>query len=223
MPSRLIVRRVRDLAANAGQGELFVAYRYHAVFTDSPFELVQAEAQHRGHAIVEQVFADLNDGPLAHLPSGVFAANAAWLTLAVIAHNLLRAAGCLAGVFHARARGATLRGDLIDIAARVAAGGRGHITVHLPEGWYHQHKWTALHRASSGPPATAARGLKPAQATRTHPAATAAIRPSTNSIPTPGPPNKPQESKRPNIHANIHAKDHDRRKRSTESSAVYRG
>ena len=152
--ARLIVRRVRDLnpAAGAGQGELFVAYRYHAVFTDSPFELVQAESQHRGHAIVEQVFADLNDGPLAHLPSGVFAANAAWLTLAATAHNLLRAAGCLAGVFHARARCATLREDLVNLAGRVAAGGRGHITVHLPEGWYHQHQWTALHQASCGPP-----------------------------------------------------------------------
>ena len=54
-------------------------------FTDSPFELIQAEAQHRDHAIVEQVLADLNDGPLAHLPSGQFPANAAWLTLAAIA------------------------------------------------------------------------------------------------------------------------------------------
>ena len=35
---------------------LFPAWRYHAVFTGSPFELVQAE-QHRDHAIVEQVFA----------------------------------------------------------------------------------------------------------------------------------------------------------------------
>ncbi len=70
--ARLIVRRVRDLnpsAATDGQGELFAAYRYHAVFTDSPFELTQAESQHRGHAIIEQVFADLLDGPLAHLPS----------------------------------------------------------------------------------------------------------------------------------------------------------
>jgi len=68
--ARLIVRRVRRLGdAPAGQGELFAAYRYHAVFTDSPFELIQAEAQHRDHAVVEQVFADLFDGPLAHLPS----------------------------------------------------------------------------------------------------------------------------------------------------------
>ena len=51
-----------------GQGELFPAWRYHAVFTDSPFELVQAEGQHRDHAVVEQVFADVTSGPLAHLP-----------------------------------------------------------------------------------------------------------------------------------------------------------
>ncbi len=93
--ARLIVRRVRDLnrKAAAGQGELFACWRYHAVLTDSPFEMIQAEAQHRDHAIVEQVFADWNDGPLAHLPSGHFPANAAWLTCAAICHNLTRAAG----------------------------------------------------------------------------------------------------------------------------------
>ena len=57
--ARLIVRRVRDLAKTAeGQGELFPAWRYHPVFTDSPFQLAQAEEQHRDHAVVEQVFAD---------------------------------------------------------------------------------------------------------------------------------------------------------------------
>ena len=67
--ARLIVRRVRDKGKAApGQGELFPAWRYHAVFTDSPYELVQAEEQHRGHAVIELLLADLNDGPLAHLP-----------------------------------------------------------------------------------------------------------------------------------------------------------
>jgi hypothetical protein len=68
--ARLIVRRVRDLTkqAAAGQDELFPAWRYHAVFTDSSADLVQAEDQHRDHAVVEQVFADWRDGPLAHLP-----------------------------------------------------------------------------------------------------------------------------------------------------------
>ena len=84
--ARLIVRRVRDKAKAApGQGELFPAWRYHAVFTDSPYELAQAEEQHRGHAVIEQLLADLNDGPLAHLPSGKFTANAAWLAIAAIA------------------------------------------------------------------------------------------------------------------------------------------
>ena len=77
--ARLIVRRVRDQNKKAahGQDELFPVWRYHAVFTDSPVETIQAEAQHRDHAVVEQVFADWNDGPLAHLPSGHFNANAA--------------------------------------------------------------------------------------------------------------------------------------------------
>ena len=58
--ARLIVRRVRDLDKQAadGQDELFAIWRYHAVFTDPPFELAQAEGQHRDHAVVEQVFAD---------------------------------------------------------------------------------------------------------------------------------------------------------------------
>ena len=68
--ARLIVRRVRDLnrKASQGQDELFAIWRYHGLFTDSPFEMIQAEAHHRNHAIVEQVFVDLASGPLAHLP-----------------------------------------------------------------------------------------------------------------------------------------------------------
>jgi hypothetical protein len=122
--ARLIVRRVRDLNKHQGQEELFPAWRYHAVFTDSPFTLLQAEAQHCGHAQVEQVLADWTDGPLAHLPSGSFPANAAWLVLAAITHNLLRAAGSLASLAYGKARGATIRRDLIDVAARTARHGR---------------------------------------------------------------------------------------------------
>ena len=156
--ARLIIRRVRDLntKAAAGQDELFPAWRHHAIFTDSPFELIQAEGQHRDHAIIEQVFADWSDGPLAHLPSGSFPANAAWLTCAAIAHNLPRAAGSLASLAYARAHGATLRRDLIDVAARTARHGRGHITLHLPQGWHREHQWMTLFEAACGPPAAAA-------------------------------------------------------------------
>jgi hypothetical protein len=156
--ARLIVRRVRDLSkqAAAGQDELFPAWRYHAVFTDSPFELIQAEGQHRDHAIVEQVFADVTSGPLAHMPSGAFAANAAWLSIAAMTHNLVRAAGALASLPFAKARTATIRRDLIAVAARTARHGRGHLTLHLPEGWHREHEWLNLLGAACGPPAAAA-------------------------------------------------------------------
>jgi Transposase DDE domain group 1 len=156
--ARLIVRRVKDRnrQAAAGQDELFGVWRYHAVFTDSPFVMLQAEEQHRDHAIVEQALADWTGGPLAHLPSGSFPANAAWLALAAISHNLLRAAGALASLTYAKARGATLRRDLIDVAARLARHGRGHITLHLPDGWHHEAEWMTLFEAATGPPADAA-------------------------------------------------------------------
>ena len=156
--ARLIVRRVRDQnrKAETGQDELFPVWRHHAVFTDSPFELVQAEGQHRDHAVVEQVFADVTSGPLAHMPSGVFAANAAWLSIAAMACNLLRAAGALASRPFAKARGATIRRDLIAVAARTARHGRGHLVLHLPEGWHREQEWLSLWDAACGPPAAAA-------------------------------------------------------------------
>ena len=156
--ARLIVRRVKDLNRKAaqGQGELFPAWRYHAVFTDSPFATIQAEEHHRDHAQVEQVFADLTDGPLAHLPSGSFPANAAWLACAAIAHNLLRAAGSLASLACAKARASTLRRDLIGVAARIARHGRSEITLHLPRDWHRETEWMNLFENACGPPAAAA-------------------------------------------------------------------
>jgi hypothetical protein len=149
----LVVRRVPrlDRTQVAGQGELVAAWRYHAVFTDSPYTLVQAEAQHRGHAIIEQVNADLIDGPLAHLPSGRFNANAAWLTLAGIAHNLTRAAAHLAGPGYAAARPATVRTRLIGVAARIAHRART-IVLHLPAYWPWQAGWDNLFTATQTTP-----------------------------------------------------------------------
>jgi hypothetical protein len=156
--ARLIVRRVRARNEKAAEGmdELFPVWRYHAVFTDSPFELVQAEGQHRDHAIVEQVIADLYAGAVAHLPSGVFAANAAWLVIAAMAHNLLRAAGTLAGGRHPKARTATIRRDLVTLAARTARHGRGNLTLHLPAGHHREQAWLNLWTEACGPPARAA-------------------------------------------------------------------
>jgi hypothetical protein len=157
---RLMVRRVKHAnppATAQGQGELFATYRYHAVFTDSPFELPQAESDHRGHAVIEQVFADLIDGPLAHLPSSHFPANATWLQLAATAHALTRALGTLASTRHAVARGATIRTELICVAGRPARSQRNTITWHLPEHWPWRDAWLGAFAATHrGPPAQAA-------------------------------------------------------------------
>jgi hypothetical protein len=143
--ARLIVRRVKRLnpQQHPGQGELFNQYRYHGGFTDSPFILQQAEAQHRGHAVIEQVNADLIDGPLAQLPSGRFAANSAWLACTAIAYNLTRAAGHLAAGRYATARTATIRSQLVNVAARLAHRART-IHLHLPEHWPWQAAWNNL-------------------------------------------------------------------------------
>ncbi|PYC63085.1 IS1380 family transposase, partial [Streptomyces tateyamensis] len=98
------------------------------------------------------VIADGKSGPLAHLPSGSFQANNAWLTLWAIAFNLLRAAGALAGAFHARATTATLRAHLVNVPARLARSAR-RLTLHLPDRWPWQQPFTALFDAAHAPPA----------------------------------------------------------------------
>ena len=151
--ARLIVRRVPDLNP-ANQSELFTAYRYHAVFTDSPLPMLEAEKAHRAHAIVEQVIADLKNGPLAHLPSGQFWANSAWLVCAAIAFNLTRAAGTLASALHSRATTGTIRAQLVNVPARLARSAR-RLTLHLPTTWPWAAAWQRLHVASTGPPLAA--------------------------------------------------------------------
>jgi hypothetical protein len=140
--ARLIVRRVPDLGPDH-QSELFTVYRYHAVFTNSPVPMLAAEKAHRAHAIVEQVIADVKNGPLAHLPSGKFWANSAWLVLAAIAFNLTRAAGALASTFHARATTGTIRAQLINVAGRLARSAR-RLTLHLPALWPWEHPWQQM-------------------------------------------------------------------------------
>jgi hypothetical protein len=100
VPGRLVVRRIPDLNTAPGQGTLFEVWRFHAFFTTTDvavLDTVAADQTHRGHAVIEQVHADLKNSALAHLPSGKFAANAAWLVLAVMAFNLTRAAATLTG------------------------------------------------------------------------------------------------------------------------------
>jgi hypothetical protein len=158
VPGRLVVRRIPDLnPKHSEQPTLFDTWRYHAFFTTSSmdeFDTVTADKTHRAHAIIEQVHSDLKNGPLAHLPSGVFTANSAWLVLAVIAFNLTRTAGVLAdrGGKLARATTATIRRTLIAVPARLARSAR-RIRLHLPAAWPWQNAFTRLFTTTHAPPA----------------------------------------------------------------------
>ena len=156
VPGRLVVRRIPDLnpGTKDGQDTLFDTWRFHAFFTTTAHDVagtVAADKTHRGHAIIEQVHADLKHAALAHLPSGKFTANAAWLVLAVMAFNLTRAAATLTGPGLAKATTATIRRKLITVPARVASSAR-RITLHLPQSWPWQSAWTALFDRVSDPP-----------------------------------------------------------------------
>lgn len=157
---RLVVRRIPDLnPKQLEQPTLFDTYRHHAFFTTTSkndMGTVVADKTHRGHAIIEQVHADLKNGPLAHLPSGVFTANSAWLVLAVIAFNLTRTAGLIADRAGrlARATTATIRRTLIHVPARLARSAR-RVTLHLPEAWPWQAAFDRLFAATHAPPPTA--------------------------------------------------------------------
>lgn len=155
---RLVVRRVKRLQPLASdgseQGELFATYRHHAFITNSTLSTVQADERHRDHAIIEQVIAELKDGPLAHLPSGKYAANAAWVACAVIAFNIARATAVAADL--ATARWASVRTKIINIAGRIASTAR-RLDLHMPRDWPWARAWQALHQVANAPPASRVR------------------------------------------------------------------
>ena len=147
--ARLIVRRVRD---QTKQHELFPVWRYHPFFTNSTEPTVAADLTHRQHAVIETVFADLIDGPLAHLPSGRFASNYAWALCAMITHNLLRAADALDPHRPAPARGATMRRQIVHVPARPAtAQPQRRPVLHLPKQWPWARRWLAIWTGVFGP------------------------------------------------------------------------
>ena len=152
--ARLVVRRVRD---QAKLDELFPVWRYHPFFTNSEQPTAEADITHRRHAIIETVFADLIDGPLAHMPSGRFSANSASAICAAMTHNLLRAAATLAAGRLAVARGAPLRHQIVGVPARIARPQRRRV-LHLPEHWPWTRDWLKVWRGVFGeglaPPVT---------------------------------------------------------------------
>jgi hypothetical protein len=147
---RLIVRRTRLVGA---QAELWPDWRHFAFITNRTDRVEIVEAEHRDHAVVEQVIADLKDPALAHFPSGHYGANSAWTVLAALAHNLLRWTQLL-GLPDSTARAArTLRRRLLGIPGRLTRHARGW-THHLPARWpWHGDYITALTRIRALPAA----------------------------------------------------------------------
>ncbi len=128
---RLIVRRTRLLGA---QAELWPDWRHFCFITNRTDDLALVESEHRDHAVVEQVIADLKDQALVHFPSGHFYANSAWTVIAALAHNLLRWTDQL-GLPDTPVRAArTLRRRLLGIPGRLTSHARGW-TLHLPARW----------------------------------------------------------------------------------------
>ena len=131
---RLIVRRVKPTPGS--QLALFSTFSYHAFITNCEGDMVELEAAHRRHAVVEDAIRDLKYGVgLNHLPSGRFAANAAWAILNVIAHNLgrwLKRIGL--GPDTTPMTTKTLRRRFLDLPGRITTSARRR-TLHFPSRW----------------------------------------------------------------------------------------
>ena len=147
---RLVVRRTRLVGA---QAELWPDWRHFCLITNRAEDITIVEAEHREHAVVEQVIADLKDQALAHFPSGQFHANGAWTVLAALAHNMLRWTQLL-GLPDTTVRAArTLRRRLLQVPGRLTRHARGW-TLHLPARWpWHGDYINALNRIRALPAA----------------------------------------------------------------------
>lgn len=97
------VKRLQPLAsAGTEQGELFATYRHHGFITNSTLSTGMLTSVTETTALVEQVITELRDNALARLPSGRYAANAGWVSCAVIAFNIARATAVAADMHTAR-------------------------------------------------------------------------------------------------------------------------
>jgi hypothetical protein len=129
---RLVVRRTRLVGP---QASLWLDWRYHAFVTDRQGSAVDLDADHRRHAVCELHIRDLKDGAgLRHCPSGRFLANAAWLVLAALAHNLLRWTSQLGLGTGGLVVAKTLRRRLLSLPGRLTRSAR-RWRLHLPSGW----------------------------------------------------------------------------------------
>lgn len=154
---RLIVRRTR--LTDVAQARLWPDWRHHGFLTDLTGPAVEVDAFHRAHARVELVIKDAKEGSgLVHMPSGLFAANAAWLACAVLAHNLVRWTALSGGIVETDhltvAR--TMRTRFLQVPARLV-NHAGRWKLRCPERWPWAESWTealsklrTIHYCASG-------------------------------------------------------------------------
>jgi hypothetical protein len=138
---RLIIRRVTT-PADTGQPQprLFDLVDYHAFVTDQPGDPETLWLRHRRRARIETTIRDLKYGlGLNHFPSGSYTANAAWLQLNSLAHNLCRYTNQLITTRHLTTK--TLRYRYLTLPGRITTGSRT-TTLHLPAQWRWQHHIT---------------------------------------------------------------------------------
>ena len=146
LPAPSCARYRRRGPTHGSQPALFAGYRYHGCITDRDGDnTLELEADHRRHAEIENAIRDLKYGVgLNHLPSGRFPANAAWLAVQVMAHNLARWTTRI-GLGEPVATTKTLRRRFFSLAGRITRKAR-RLTLHLPQGWPWQNQFLRSRR-----------------------------------------------------------------------------
>jgi len=134
--SRLICRRERPHPGAQLSFSDHDGHRFQCFLTDQHDpDLAALEVRHRAHAIVEDRVRALKSTGAANLPFSAFAANQAWLELALIAHDVtVWTQQLLFTGQHALCEPKRLRYRLLHVAARLTRHAR-QLTLHLPADW----------------------------------------------------------------------------------------
>jgi hypothetical protein len=143
--TRVIVRRERPHpGAQLDLMETRDGWRYTCFATDTRAgQLAFLDARHRAHARVEDRIRTAKDTGLNHFPSRTFAINQAWLSVVMLALDLLTWTQHL--LLHgdlAKAEPKTLRYRLLHVAARITRGQR-RTWVRIQQSWPWAHDLAA--------------------------------------------------------------------------------
>jgi hypothetical protein len=154
--TRILIRRERPHpGAQLDVLEERDGWRYQCIATDTAAgQLAFLDARHRAHARVEDRIRCGKDTGLGRFPSRTFAINAAWLTVVMLAVDLLTWTQTL--LLHdqptlTRAEPKTLRYRLLHVAARLTRGGR-RLRLRLDATWpWAAQLAAAFHRCATLP------------------------------------------------------------------------